>query len=929
MKATHKNIISILLSAVCLFLAGFGLGRDLFASDFSNLALFSRWAGLLALIASGVAIVMKVLTFQKPSVKNRIVNALFRLAVTSGLFSMFVSLFWMSPQLGQIEISDIQTSIFDVILPLIIAINYFFFWGKAEGKRIDVLYALGEIAVYIVFIFVYLSFSDQPIPYSFIDPAQGNALSITFASIALSAIFLFVNFFVFWINQKSSSIAEKEKGTLTIYGIWGILSGVILNTGLLILEQFIHFPAFLFIGTMFASALFGLIPGVVTAFISGVLTALIHGGAVYFMLPHMILAIASFFASRLGLFKKLPKTLLTGLAFGLLSALIDLILFEAMDGTSISLIANLEALFKANGVKNATAIAIALSFLFYPIDLLLEVSVFYLFTKFGPKRVLSGSELGHVYLQEDYKAPKFITNSFSLRTKTMFINATIFTLIGFALFVSSSKIFEKNCIESYDRITTGFARDATLLLDGDYVKHVAEVSEGIDYRDNIAVASIMGEDAYYETHERLTTMYEKSADRLTYVYVHTYFQDEDGNYFYRVLFDKDSPAEDPTVRPGFTDAFDLDMLPYAERLLDPTNKEEIGPIISNGRYGSLMSVYEPIFDSEGNKIAYVGVDVDIAEIQDSLKVHDSKIGVLLIAILLVVLCISYEWTQVTVIEPIASLVSLSEDFAHSDVKEWRTNPKNTGFAPIVSGDEIETLYRAVNNTQLTVSDSFKKIEAQTEQLLKMEQNMVFTMAIMVEARDGNTGGHIKRTSTYIGILAREMRRQGKHLDVLTDDYIDHLILAAPLHDVGKIRIPDAILNKPGKLDDEEFAKMRLHTVYGAEIIDTALEGIEGESYLTIAKEIAEGHHEKYDGSGYPHHIKGTDIPLSARLMAVADVFDALMSKRPYKAPMSLEQATSIIVEGKGKHFDPDAVDAFLGEQAQKEIKETLATITED
>jgi response regulator RpfG family c-di-GMP phosphodiesterase len=123
--------------------------------------------------------------------------------------------------------------------------------------------------------------------------------------------------------------------------------------------------------------------------------------------------------------------------------------------------------------------------------------------------------------------------------------------------------------------------------------------------------------------------------------------------------------------------------------------------------------------------------------------------------------------------------------------------------------------------------------------------------------------------------------------------------------------------------------MRLHTVYGAEIIGTALEGIEGESYLTIAKEIAEGHHEKYDGSGYPHHIKGTDIPLSARLMAVADVFDALMSKRPYKAPMSLEQATSIIVEGKGKHFDPDAVDAFLGEQAQKEIKETLATITED
>ena len=929
MKATHRNIISILLSAVCLFLGAFGIVRDLIQQNYGNFALFSRWAGLLIVIASSIAIVMKILTFQREDIKNGIVDPIYRLAVTSGVFSMFVSLFWMSPQLGEIQMTDLQTSIYDVILPLIIAINYLFFYGEALNKKRHYLYAVAEILIYMIFIFVYYFVTDADLPYSFIDPVQSSVLTITLSSIALAAIFFFLYAFMPFINKRTSKIASLEKGSLTIYGVSSILLSVVFNTGFLIVSQFSHFPALVFFGTILTSALFGLIPGVVTAFFSGVISALIQGSAVYIMLPHMVLAIGAFFVSRQGFFKKLPTTLLSGAIFAALAFLLDLVLFDAMNGTSVSVIANLSTFFGNTGFRNPKPLAIGLAVVFYFVDLLLEVALFHLIARFAPKKLLKGAELGSVYLEKDYKAPKFLTNSFSLKTKTMFINATIFTLIGFALFVSSSKIFEQNCIESYNNITTGFARDATLLLDGDYVKYVSEASEDIDYLDNIAVASIMGEEEYYTTRERLETMYEKSSDRLTYVYVHTYYQDEAGDYCYRVLFDKDSPAEDPTVRPGYADYFDPDMLKYAPKLLDPNDRDEIGPIISNGRYGSLMSVYEPIFDSKGNKVAYIGVDVDIADIQNSLKVHNSKIGVLLIAILLVVLCISYEWTQVTVIEPIASLAQLSQDFAESNVTEWRNDPKNTGFPPITSGDEIETLYHAVNNTQLTVSDSFKKIEAQTEQLMKMEQNMVFTMAIMVEARDGNTGGHIKRTSTYIGILAREMRRQGKHLDVLTDDYIDHLILAAPLHDVGKIRIPDAILNKPGKLDDEEFAKMRLHTVYGAEIIGTALEGIEGESYLTIAKEIAEGHHEKYDGSGYPHRIKGTDIPLSARLMAVADVFDALMSKRPYKAPMSLEQATSIIVEGKGKHFDPDAVDAFLGEQAQKEIKETLATITED
>ena len=180
---------------------------------------------------------------------------------------------------------------------------------------------------------------------------------------------------------------------------------------------------------------------------------------------------------------------------------------------------------------------------------------------------------------------------------------------------------------------------------------------------------------------------------------------------------------------------------------------------------------------------------------------------------------------------------------------------------------------------------------------------------------------MRKTAVYSEIILRQMKKEGVYAEYLTDEYIDEVVSCAPLHDIGKIQVTDAILNKPGRLTDDEFREMKSHAAAGREIIDQAI-SIVGEStdYLNEAKNLAACHHEKWDGSGYPAGLSGEEIPLSARVMAVADVFDALVSRRSYKEPFSVDTAIGIIREGAGTHFDPQVVRAFL--DAEDEIRKT-------
>ena len=200
------------------------------------------------------------------------------------------------------------------------------------------------------------------------------------------------------------------------------------------------------------------------------------------------------------------------------------------------------------------------------------------------------------------------------------------------------------------------------------------------------------------------------------------------------------------------------------------------------------------------------------------------------------------------------------------------------------------------------------------------REMVMGFATLVENKDGSTGGHIRRTTTYVEMLARELKKHDLYSDELTEDYISNLVMAAPMHDIGKIAIPDAILQKPGKLTDEEYEVMKTHSEKGGEIIEETFKTMGDDEYGKIAYQVARYHHEKWNGRGYPDGLVQNDIPLCARIMAVADVFDAVSAKRCYRDAMPLDKCFEIIQNGSGQDFDPFIADVFL------DMKEEITNI---
>lgn len=209
----------------------------------------------------------------------------------------------------------------------------------------------------------------------------------------------------------------------------------------------------------------------------------------------------------------------------------------------------------------------------------------------------------------------------------------------------------------------------------------------------------------------------------------------------------------------------------------------------------------------------------------------------------------------------------------------------------------------------------QQVVTQVNQVLQLQTASIHVMVSLAEFRDEDTGNHIRRTQEYVRDLGTWMLNQGLYPQTLSIGSVDQIAQAAPLHDIGKIAIADHILLKPGRLTPEEFTIMKTHATQGYEIIEQARKSMGHDNpLLRFASEITRHHHERWDGSGYPDGLAGEAIPVSARLMAVADVYDALRSKRPYKEPFTHQAAAALIMEGRGSHFDPSAVDAFVALQ---------------
>lgn len=246
---------------------------------------------------------------------------------------------------------------------------------------------------------------------------------------------------------------------------------------------------------------------------------------------------------------------------------------------------------------------------------------------------------------------------------------------------------------------------------------------------------------------------------------------------------------------------------------------------------------------------------------------------------------------------------------------YELNVRDVIFSRKKVGYLIEIVDRTAENKYLSAIENYnaqleQEVEKKTEKIIRVKDMLVLGMASMVESRDSSTGGHIRRTSKVVDIFAEKLVECGGSLG-LDEDFLKKVSKAAPMHDLGKIAVSDSVLRKQARFTEEEYAEMKKHAAAGGKIVDEILVGVEDEDFVKIAHNVAMYHHEKYDGTGYPTGIKGEEIPIEARIMALADVFDALVSKRCYKDAYSYDKAFGIIEESIGSHFDPVLGEVFL------------------
>ena len=278
-------------------------------------------------------------------------------------------------------------------------------------------------------------------------------------------------------------------------------------------------------------------------------------------------------------------------------------------------------------------------------------------------------------------------------------------------------------------------------------------------------------------------------------------------------------------------------------------------------------------------------------------------------VIVIALCIWFAKYHLTY--PIDAMTFAAAQFHYNSDKEIDESVDYLKGLEVKTGDEIENLYSVLTKTISDTAFYIEDIKKKGEQIEKLQSGLIYILADMVESRDKCTGDHIKKTAGYVRLILDLLKENEVYPGQVNDEFIQSVINSAPLHDVGKIKVSDLILNKTSRLDDDEYTKMKQHTLFGKDVIERAKSLSPGSDYLDEALNLALYHHEKWDGTGYPSGLKGEEIPLSARIMAVSDVFDALLSTRSYKKPFTFEQAMDIIKEGSGTSFDPNIVKLFV------------------
>ena len=684
-------------------------------------------------------------------------------------------------------------------------------------------------------------------------------------------------------------------------------AGLVINFLGVHMARWLSLPLYLDnIGSAMTAALGGYIPGIIVGFLTNIVNGVGDIETTYYGSLTVLIAVASAYYASKGFYDRPSRYPIIILTFALIGGGIGSVLTFLLyglgfgEGISAPLAHHIFdhwgwnvfwSQFTADMIidivdKTITVLAIALILRFIP----QATKRRFFFTDWHQTPLSRKSQ---------YRVEHRRTRRVSLRFKIIFLVAAGMIITAGVVTGISYMHFTNASIEEQKSLAYGVVQVVEESFDHDRVDEYIEKGEAAE--------------GYLES-EAIMKRLMDSSPNVEYCYVYRIL--EDGCH---VVFDPDTD-ELPGEEPGAVVEFDAAFMHDLPKLLAG---KEIEPIISNETYGWLLTIYKPVYDSNGVCQCYAAVDINMTHIANSGYQFLARVLSLFFGFFVLILTATIWLAEYNVILPINTMSMTTERFAFNSVSAREDALQTIKSLNILTGDEIENLYKAVVKTTEDMVEYIVEMQRQNEKINRLQNGLIMVLADMVESRDQCTGDHVRKTAAYTGIIMRQLRKDGLYPDQLTDEFIQDVENSAPLHDVGKIQVPDAILNKPGRLTDAEFDLMKTHTTAGSDVITRAMDTVsqEDSSYLAEARNLAHYHHEKWNGCGYPDGLKGEEIPLSARIMAVADVFDALVSRRPYKDGFGFEKAMDIIRESSGSHFDPNVVRAFV--EASDEVYQVM------
>ncbi len=670
----------------------------------------------------------------------------------------------------------------------------------------------------------------------------------------------------------------------------GVALNILLNTAITKLDLPLYLDT---VGTVVAAISGGYLPGVVVGFTTNLIKAINAPESLYYGVLSVLIALFATFLSARGWHKKIRGMIGMVLVFSFLGGVVGALVPWFREDFSFES-GSVGALLYESGFGTAGALFIS-KLLLDLTDKIVTMILAVTIVRLIPDRLRKHFRF-RLFMQNpsawEQGSRRKIADlrSISLRMKFLLVLIFSLTTVSLVCTVIGAGIFRKTIIEEHKQVAASVADLAAELIDGD------RVNEYLETKGN--------SDSYRKTAELLQTVYDTSP-KISYLYVYRILDDA-----CQVVFDCDAPdleADSIGDRVDFDPAF-ADVMP------DLHAGREILPVVSVSKtYGYMLTYYKPVYDSAGQCMCYVGVDVDMNKVNAYGKTYLLETISIFMGFFLL-LCVFTMWlVDYQLVLPINSIAkglnqlaetSDTQEHMDEDVKMFRS-------LGIRTGDEIENLYLSAAGLIRNQAEQMRSIRRLSDSTAKMQDGLIITMADLVESRDSDTGAHVQKTAAYVKIIVEGLKKKGYYLEKLTPKFMSDVVRSAPLHDIGKINIPDVVLNKPGKLTDEEFEIMKTHTTAGKRIMENAISTVQGDNYLKEARNMAAYHHERWDGKGYPEGLHGEVIPLAARIMSVADVFDALTSPRVYKPAFSLEKSLEILEEGKGTQFDPKCVEVFM------------------